>query len=258
MGKTKTVFVGEEKKEKPKKVAKVPGLKGGQRVVAIEAELPTTPEPVAQEEAALEKKEETKVKKIKVRGKKYKEARVKIDRSKLYKLEDAVKIIKETSFSKFDGTMELHMLVKKEGLSINVDLPFTYGKQKKIEIADDKTTEKLKTGKIDFEILLATPEFMPKLIPYASILGPKGLMPNPKNQTLIKSEKDALKFSGNTLRIATEKSAPIIHTIVGKVSQKDDEILKNIKVIFDAIGQKQILKAYLKSTMSPSVKVEVE
>jgi len=88
-------------------------------------------------------------------------------------------------------------------------------------------------------------------------------MPNPKTGTLIKNVKEADlsaqagKFSGNSTMIKTQKDAPVIHTVIGKVSQKDEEIAANTKVILDAIGTKQILKAYMKSTMSPSVKLSV-
>jgi large subunit ribosomal protein L1 len=262
MGKTKTVFVGEEprvKKEKketkkPEKVH-ISGLKGGERIKVIEAETPVAEKII--EEPHSTKAPRGKEKKTKVRGKKYKEAKAKIDRTKLYKLEDAIKLVKETSFSKFDGTMELHILVKKDSFATNVEMPFSVGKSKRIEVASDATIKKLEKGKIDFDVFLATPEFMPKIVPFAQILGPKGLMPNPKNGTLIKSEKEASKFSANSLTLKTEKTVPLIHTIVGKVSQKDSEIAKNIEAIFNAIGQKQISKAYLKSTMSPSVKIEL-
>ena len=113
----------------------------------------------------------------------------------------------------------------------------------------------MKDGKIDFDVLLATAEMMPKLVPYAKLLGPKGLMPNPKNGTLIKSKKEAKKFGGNTMTIKAEKAEPVIHTTFGKVSQKPKELEENLETILKAIGKKQIVKAYIKSTMSPSVKI---
>ena len=83
-------------------------------------------------------------------------------------------------------------------------------------------------------------------------------MPNPKNGTLIKNEKDVGKFSADSLSLKTEKEAPLIHTVVGKVSQKDEELIKNADAIFNALsGSKQILKAYAKATMGPSVKIQV-
>ncbi len=261
MGKTKTAFVGSQPEEIKKKPAKksdkvhIAGLKGGQRIKVVEAEITPTEEPsVAPAMEGKEKKE----KQPKVRGKKYLEAKTKIDKTKLYTLPDAIKAVKETSYSKFDGAVELHLVVKKTGTSANVSLPHLAGRQKKIEVASEETLKKIQGGKIDFDVLLATAEMMPRLVPFARVLGPKGLMPNPKNGTLIKSAKDAEKFSGNTLALKTEKEAPLIHTVIGKVSQNDKELVENAEAIFVALGKdKQVVRAYAKATMGPSVKLEI-
>ncbi len=171
--------------------------------------------------------------------------------------QDAIATVKKSSKVKFDATIELHATVKKQGLSVNVTLPFSFGKTKKIEIADDKTVEKLKAGKIDFDVLLSTPEMMPKLVVFAKLLGPKGLMPNPKNGTVIKTEKDASKFSAASMTVKTEKDAPLIHTVIGKHSQKDEELLKNLETILEALGKNQVIKAVLSSTMGPAVKLTI-
>lgn len=275
MGKTKTAFVGglpedtksgEDKykeKQKKKKIKeeqakiRVPGLGGGQRVVAVGGDLPPETPADGEPEESAPAKTTTRQRGAKERSKKYKLAKAKVDKNKNYKIEDAVKLVKETSYSKFDGSVELHLVVKKKGLSANATLPHSAGKLKKIEVADEKTLEKLKAEKIDFDILLATPEMMPKLVPFAKLLGPKGLMPNPKTQTIIKDKKDAAKFSKNSLNLKTEKDTPIIHTVVGKVSQKDKELSENINATVDAINPKNIVKAYLKPTMGPSVKLQI-
>lgn len=278
MGKTKTAFISEnldedkksseqayrEKKErqeaKKQEAEKVhiPGLKGGQRVKIISTE---EPEVATNDTTENSTKKEKKAKKIiieKIRGKKYIEAKGKINKSNLYKIEDAIKLIKEINLTKFDGTFELHIVTKKQLNTITCTLPFSSGKQKRIVVADEKTIEKLSKGITDFDILLATPDMMPKLVVFARILGPKGLMPNPKNGTIIKNIKDADKFSGNTLSLKSEKEAPLIHTIFGKVSQKNEELVKNAKTIIEALdGSKKIFKAYMKSTMSPSVRLEI-
>ncbi|OGM13927.1 hypothetical protein A2V80_00205 [Candidatus Woesebacteria bacterium RBG_16_39_8b] len=195
---------------------------------------------------------------MKIRGKKYKVSRAKVDANKLYKLSDAVNLVKETSYTSFDGSVELHLTVKKEGLSVNVELPFPGGKKKVVEVASDKTIDKLKLGKIDFDVLLATPDMMPKLIPFAKLLGPKGLMPNPKTGTVIKDKSEAAdKKSAKSVLIRTEKGFPIIHTTVGKVSQKDVELSKNIVAIIDALGKNMIIKGVISGTMGPSIKLEV-
>jgi large subunit ribosomal protein L1 len=263
MGKTRTVLIDAETKapkKEPKKQkvsarkekgTRAPGLKGGERIVAAEGGPIIRP---AKETKKVGQKKEIKPK---VRGKKYQTAKAKIDKTKLYSLKDAIKLVKETSFSSFDGTVELHLVVKKSDININLTLPFSAGKKKRIEIASEETIKKLESGKLDFDVLLATPDFMSKLVPFARILGPKGLMPNPKAGTIIKNEAEAKKFSGNTLTIKTEKNVPLIHTVVGKVSQKDKELLANIKAVFEALDPKQILKAYLKPTMGPSIKLSI-
>jgi large subunit ribosomal protein L1 len=273
MGKTKTAFVEETKEvkktsfdelrekrerqeEKRKEEGKkeevhIAGLKGGQRIKVIEAEPIITTE-------EIKKEEEKKAKKApRIRGKKYNEVKAKVDRNKTYPVKEAIKLVKETSYSKFDGSMELHLIIKKLGLSVQVSLPHSAGKEKKVEIASDETVEKLKNGKIDFDILIATPDIMPKLVPYARIMGPKGLMPNPKNGTLVPDIKKAKGVGGNTVTIKTEKEAPLIHTVIGKVSQKEEELEQNLGAIIKAVSEKQIEKAYLKATMGPSVKVKI-
>ena len=231
------------------------GLKGGQRIKVIGAETEELqPEVKTSEEDTSKTK---KVKKAKIRGRNYVSAKEKVDRAKLYPIGQALKLVKEVSFSKFDATMEMHINVKKESVTARVDLPFSGGKAKKVELASEATLKKLTASKIDFDVLLATPDMMPKLVPFAKILGPRGLMPNPKTGTLVKTAKDADKFSGNTLTLKTQKDSKVIHTTFGKASQKDTELEKNAEAIIDAIGRKQIDKAFVKSTMSPSVKLAI-
>lgn len=193
----------------------------------------------------------------KIRSKKYQDAKAKLETGKVYKLDEAIKKLKEISFTKFDQTLELHLVVRKHGLNVSVSLPHTAGKAKKIIVADDSLLKKLETGKIDFDVLLATPDFMPKLVKFAKILGPKGLMPNPKNGTLIRKAEDAKNFSGNTKTVKTEKEAPLIHVGFGKLSQSEKELVENANVILDGVNRKQILRAYIKSTMSPSLKISI-
>lgn len=274
MGKTKTAFVEpvkeevkktsfdelKEKRERQEKERKqegkkdeihIAGLKGGQRVKIIEAEPIITTEEV-------KKEAEKKVKKApRIRGKKYNAVKAKVDRNKTYPPKEAIKLVKATSYSKFDGSVEAHLIIKKVGHSVQVALPHSAGKEKKVEIATDETIEKLKAGKIDFDILVATVDMMPKLVPFARILGPKGLMPNPKNGTLVPDIKKAKSVGGNTITIKTEKEAPLIHTVIGKVSQKEEELAENLAAIIKAVSEKQIEKAYLKATMGPSIKLKI-
>ena len=263
MGKMKIAEDGMNKnKEKQEKAHKaeaekvhLAGLKGGQRVKMVEAEESVVTETNAEGEVV--KKGGKKIVE-KIRGKKYVDAKKKFDNVKVYSAAEAIKLVKETSYSKFDGTVELHMIVKKTGISAQVTLPHQAGKTKKVEVASDETIEKLKNNKIDFDILVATPEMMPKLIPFARLLGPKGLMPNPKNGTLVPDAKKAKSFSTGSVSLKTEKEAPLVHTVIGKVSQDTKELSENLEAIFKAFGGgKQIDKAYIKATMGPSVKVKI-
>jgi len=266
MGKTKTAFVKDVKeegkkssldelKEKRAKQAEkihIAGLKGGQRVKIVEAE------PVVEQESERAKEQEQKTKKEpKVRSKRYQEAKSKVNKEKSYSVGEAIRLVKETSYSRFDGSVELHLVTKKIGLAAQVSLPHSAGKEKRVEVASEETLKKIQGNKIDFDILIATPDMMPKLIPFAKILGPKGLMPNPKNQTLVTDIKKAKSFEGNTVTIKTEKAAPLIHTVIGKVSQKEEELNDNLNAIIKAVSEKQILKAYLKATMGPSIRLKV-
>lgn len=190
------------------------------------------------------------------RGKKYKAAKAKIETGKTYPLSQAAKLAKETSYSKFPGSVELHLILDQERGNVNfkVELPYSTGVSKKVEVASDETVEKLKVGKIDFDVLIATPEIMPKLVPFAKLLGPRGLMPNPKNGTVVSDPKKALEsFGGKNIQIRTEKDFPLTHTVVGKTNQPENEIEKNIETIFEVIGKKSIKKAVLSSTMGPSI-----
>ena len=265
MGKTKTAFVGttenknEKKHEKAHKAeaekVHLSGLKGGQRVKMVGVDEPIVTEVNAEGETVKKGGRKT-IEKI--RGKKYVESKKKFDNVKIYPAGEAIKLVKETSYSKFDGTVELHMIVKKAGITAQVTLPHQAGKTKKVEVASDETIEKLKTGKIDFDILVATSEMMPKLVPFARLLGPKGLMPNPKNGTLVPDIKKAKSFSAGSVALKTEKEAPLVHTVIGKVSQDGKELAENLEAIFKAFGgSKQIDKAYIKATMGPSVKVKI-
>ncbi len=262
MGKMKTATIGEvnnKNKEKSlnahkgeEKKVHISGLKGGQRINVIESETPVE----AVQTAGVSRVD--KVKAEKIRSQKYKAVKGKIEAGKAYSTDAAIKLVKETSYSKFDGTMELHLMVKKTGATASVSLPFAAGRVKKVEVASDDTIEKLKKGVIDFDILVSTPDMMAKLVPFARLLGPRGMMPNPKNGTLVADPKKASAFSTSTVTLKTEKEAPLVHTVIGKNSQKDEEIAANLEAILKAFGGgKQVVRAFIKSSMSPSVRLNL-
>lgn len=252
----------EEKKKEHKKSLKeekgvrVPGLKGGERVVAVTAE--PTVEEVSPPPTPTTKPPTHLPSPPKLRGKKYKAAKTKIDPTKFYPIHEAIKLLKETSYGRFDGSAEIHLVTNKTGIQGDVSLPFFQGKTKKVEIVDEETLKKIEAGKIDFDILLSTPSFMPRLVKYAKILGPKGLMPNPKNGTITEKPQEALKkFQTASLSFKTESNAPLVHAVFGKVSQKEGELEENLKAYLEAVGIKNIKRAVIKGTMGPAVKLDL-
>ncbi len=196
-------------------------------------------------------------KKAKVAGKRISEARRMIDKNREYSLSEAIDLVKKTSTTKFVASVEMHSIVRKEGLSVQVALPHGTGKEKKVVVANAEVISDLENGKINFDILLATADTMPKLVKFAKLLGPRGLMPNPKNGTLIKNESDGKNFAVDKITVKTEKSAAVVHTMVGKVNMDDKAISENIKAIISAVGERQFVKIYLSSSMGPSVRVEL-
>lgn len=190
------------------------------------------------------------------RGKNYKNVKKLVDKTKTYSPKEAFELLKKISFAKFGGSVEVHLNVIDKGISGEVKLPHFEGKALKVAIFDEKLLEEIKSGKISFDVLLATPADMPLLMPLAKILGPKGLLPNPKNGTITPDpKKTAEKFSGSALRFKTENDFPQIHTIIGKTGQPVEELTANFEALIKAVNPKNIKKAYIKSTMSPSVRV---
>ena len=168
-------------------------------------------------------------------------------------------ILKKFKPTKFDESIELHINTTEERVSGNVDLPHGSGKTLNIKIADDKLLEEIEKGKIDFDVLVATPDMMPKLARVARVLGPKGLMPNPKNGTITPTpEKAVEKLSKGGINFKTEPKAPIIHLVVGKKSYGEKEISENVKAVITSIGTTRIKSATLTSSMNPGIHLDVE
>lgn len=199
------------------------------------------------------------IKKARVRGKKYQAARKKVDSNKLYSLSDAIKLVKETSFSSFEGKIEAHVTVLDIGNCGEIVFPHLETSSKKIVILNDAILAEIKDGKVNFDILIATPATMPKLLPFARVLGPKGLMPNPKSGTLTDKPEEAVKkLSVAKTMIKTEKKAPVVHIIIGKVSQPEKELAANVTELIRVIKPIKIKKLTLCATMGPSVKILIE
>lgn len=228
----------------------------------VETQKAVTEENTVVEETPVESEgtaETHKVKTTKVRGKKYQTVKKKIDVTKYYPLKEAVKLVKETSLSKFDGKVEAHITVLDIGNVGEITFPHLETASKKIVILNDTILAEIKEGKVNFDIIIASPATMPKLLPFARVLGPKGLMPNPKNGTLTDDPETAVKrLSAAKTMIKTEKKAPVVHIVVGKVSQPVEELTANIDELVKVIKSNKIKKLALCATMGPCVKVEVK
>jgi large subunit ribosomal protein L1 len=222
-----------------------------------ETPVEATSENITTEETPVS--EEKAVKQAKKRGKKYLSVKSKVDINKYYPLSEAVKLAKETSFSKFDGKIEAHITTFDIGNVGEIAFPHMETASKKVVILNDTILAELKEGKVNFDILVATPATMPKLLPFARTLGPKGLMPNPKTGTLTDKPEEAVKkLAAAKTMIKTEKKAPVIHIVVGKVSQDAKELATNIKELIDVVKANKIKKLSICATMGPSIKIAIE
>lgn len=226
-------------------------------------------------------------------GKKYRSVQEKLDRSKAYPLEEAIKFLKENKIAKFDESVEVHVRTnidpKKtdQQLRGTTELPHGTGKTKKIAVitsthaADAKAAgadivsgeeliEKIKSGKAfsgedAFDVLVATPEMMPKLGPVAKILGPKGLMPNPKTETVTTKIKETVAaLKGGKVAFKNDNGA-IVHQVVGKLSFEDAALIENIKSFVENLEKarpskfkgKLIVNVSVSSTMGAGLKIQI-
>ncbi len=213
-------------------------------------------------------------------GKKYKEAKELIDQNQNYSPKDAIGLLYKTSYTKFDPTVEIHLNVVDKNVKTTVNFPHAVGgktKEKKFLIFSEKQkaidnqpvlwgneqtiteieSQKLKPRR-DFDVVISSPKFMPTLAKIAKILGPAGLMPNPKNGTVTDDWEKLIggsKQEGTEFR--TDPTAPIIHTKIGKLSDKPENLEENLKALIFAIGPAKIQKAIIKSTMSPAIKLDI-
>ncbi|MBU0974986.1 50S ribosomal protein L1 [Patescibacteria group bacterium] len=195
--------------------------------------------------------------KRRVRSKKYVSTRGKIDKTKKYPVAEAITLIKSLSYSSFDGTITLDGVIKEIGKVGTFSLPHSTGKTVKVEIVTDEIIEKIAAGNIDFDVLVTTPAFMPKLAKYARVLGPKGLMPNPKSGTVTSKPKEKkAELEKGSFDLKTQKKEPVIHVNIGKVSMTDKKLAENINYLLGKLKDK-MLQATISATMSPSVKLEL-
>ena len=222
------------------------------------------------------------------RGKKYQEAYKEIDKSKTYNLSDAVDLAIKSSPTKFDATAELHVRLgvdpkhADQNIRDNIVLPSGTGKTLKIAVyAEDKELEaakkagadiamgdafleQLEKSILDFDILIATPSMMPKLGKYARVLGPKGLMPNPKNGTVTTDTAKAVKEAKAGKVEYKIDANGIVHIGFGKVSFGKDKLVANAEVVLSSIKSNKptsvkgnyVLSAFVTTSMGPSIKID--
>jgi len=221
-------------------------------------------------------------------GKKITKAREGIDRNKLYKLDEAIKMVKSRASAKFDETIEIAINLGVDPRHADqmvrgvVNLPNGTGKTVRVAVfakdakADEARKagadivgaedlmEQIQAGKIDFDRCIATPDMMPLVGRLGKILGPRNLMPNPKVGTVTPDVAGAVKAAkGGAVEYRVEK-AGILHAGVGKVSFSEEALLQNIKAFTDAVQKSKpagakgtyVKRVAVSSTMGPGVHVE--
>ena len=224
------------------------------------------------------------------RSKKYVEALNKIDKTKAYTLDEAINLVKETSIAKFDSSVELALRLnldtKKADQQLRgaVVLPNGTGKTKRVlvlakgaqadaakaagadYVGDMDYIEKIeKENWFEFDTMIATPDMMPALGKIGRVLGPKGLMPNPKTGTVTMDTKTAVEdVKKGRVEYRTD-SYGNVHVLVGKSSFDADKLVENVKAFVSLIQKskpatvkgKYLLNVAVSSTMGPGVKVDV-
>ena len=222
------------------------------------------------------------------RSRKYSEAAKLVDKTKRYSLTEAVELAKKTSITKFDGTVEVSFRMNldsrkaEQNLRGAIVLPYGSGKSRTVlvltklpekqkeaqnagadYVGDVEYIEKIKGGWFDFEIIVATPDMMGELGKLGKILGPKGLMPNPKTGTVTTDVEKAVKeIKAGKVEYRVDKTGNI-PVIVGKVSFDAEKIVENIKTVYQLLLKLKpstVKGVYVKNiavstTMGPGIKV---
>lgn len=192
------------------------------------------------------------------RGKRYAAARSQVDKTKAYPVVQAIETVKRTSVARFGGSVEAHGITREVGVSATLTFPHSTGKSVRVAIVSEEVLDQIAKGNIEFDILLAKPEDMKTIAKYAKVLGPKGLMPNPKNGTVTPNpEKKKKDLEAGSITIKTERKAPLFHAVVGKTKMTEVELAENVQALMDAFGTK-LIKLSLCSTMGPSVRVQLD
>lgn len=225
---------------------------------------------------------------IERRGKKYQEVAKKVEKGKVYSVAEAMKLATETSATKFDASVEVHVRLSvdprqaDQNIRATVALPHGTGKTVRVAVfapesdhdaakkagadivGDDSFLKQLDKEELNFDILVATPQYMPKLGKYARLLGPRGLMPNPKSGTVSTNVAQAVKDAkAGKVEYRVDKQA-IVHLGIGKVSFGADKLTANMEAFMASLNAQKpssLKGTYIKSitvatTMGPGIKVE--
>ena len=225
---------------------------------------------------------------IERRGKKYQEAYKLVEKGKTYSLKDAIELTIKTSPVKFDATLEVHARLgvdpRQADQNIRTTLVLPHGNGKAVRVAvfapadvckaakaagadiaeDEEFLKQLEKGITNFDVLISTPQYMPKLGKFARVLGPKGLMPNPKaGSVTMDVEKAVIESKAGKVEYRVDKQA-IVHIGVGKVSFGVDKLLENANAFFDSLKSQKpnslkgsyVKSVFITTTMGPSIQLE--
>lgn len=220
-------------------------------------------------------------------GKKYRAAAEKIDRNKAYSIDEAIALIVGNKLAKFDESVEAHVRLTidpKKGEEMArgvVVLPHGTGRSKKVAVitstkakeaeaagaevvGGEDLIEKIKNDKLEkVDVIVASPEMMPKIASIAKILGPRGLMPNPKNETVTDKIKEAVENIKKGKVSFKNDATAIIHQVFGRASFDEAKLKENFMVLMEAIQKakapavkgKFIESVSICSTMGPGIKI---
>ncbi|MBK9709045.1 MAG: 50S ribosomal protein L1 [Acidobacteria bacterium] len=222
-------------------------------------------------------------------GKKFRSALAQVDQSKLYSLGDAIELAKKLAYAKFDETVEVTMVLGVDPRKADqlvrgtIVLPHGLGKSKRVaviagtpekqreaqeagadEVGGDDLVDKIKGGHLDFDALISTPDMMRSVGTLGKLLGPRGLMPNPKTGTVTLDVATAVKETkAGKVEYRVDKTG-VIHVPVGKVSFDLDKITENAKSLIDAVIRakpatakgKYVKKVNVATTMGPGILVD--
>jgi large subunit ribosomal protein L1 len=225
-------------------------------------------------------------------GKKYLEAVKKIDRQRTYSLEEAIKLLKEIAFAKFNETVELHARLgidprqSDQQVRTTVVLPAGLGKSVKVlvfaegeaaraaeaagadYVAGDEMIAKIKNEEwADFDVSIAVPDMMRKVSPLGKVLGRKGLMPNPKTGTVVNADdlgRAVAEARAGRVEFRNDKTGNV-HAPVGKIQFTEEQLLQNTLALIDAIRRAKpatakgtyVKRLVLTSTMTPGIRLDV-